>query len=38
MAKTNKTSYKSGGQEQAKFDEFKDFFKQFSINFYDKLK
>lgn len=38
IAKTNKTAYKSSPPFQAKFDELKDHFKQFTINFFDRLK
>lgn len=38
MAKTNKTSYRSNPKDQAKLDELKDYLKQFSIGFYDKIK
>ena len=38
IAKTNKTAYKSTPPLQTRFDELKDHFKQFSINFFDRLK
>jgi hypothetical protein len=38
MAKTNKTAYKSSQSFQARFDELKEQFKQFTINFFDRLK
>ena len=38
MAKTNKTAYKSSQSFQARFDELKEHFKQFTINFFDRLK
>lgn len=38
MAKTNKTSYKATPTYQARYEEFKDHFKQFTINFFDRLK
>lgn len=38
IAKTNKTAYKSAPPFQARFEELKDHFKQFTINFFDRLK
>ena len=38
IAKTNKTAYKSTATLQAKYDELRDHFKQFSINLFDRLK
>jgi hypothetical protein len=38
MAKTNKTSYRTNPRDQAKLDELKDYLKQFSIGFYDRIK